>query len=188
MTSTKWLGFLLVLLLGLSLVMAATGQGQAPKRDKVRMYVVGPKGFLGAKGYVGHVARFGDRFVAWRFRDDERDGNEPNFLPSGNLLDVNDKYLGYDLRGNNKNVLVREARIPDDILWELVVGKIEGFGRQYRVENGELKGWWIGLGPLEPAEGANCWAKGSAPLGLVKEQKDAAGFHWNVTDRIDEGR
>ena len=58
------------------------------------------------------------------------------------------------------------------------------------MKNGELKGWWIGLGPMELAERDQLprGRRQCAPLVLVKDQKDAAGFHWSVADRIDEGR
>ena len=48
------------------------------------------------------------------------------------------------------------------------------------MKNGELKGWWIGLGPLEEVKGPH------ERLILVKDKKDAAEFDWE--DPKDEGR
>ena len=57
------------------------------------------------------------------------------------------------------------------------------------MKNGELKGWWIGLGPVEPAnEEARVPLDRlpRAPLILVEDKNDAAGFDWE--DPYEEGR
>jgi hypothetical protein len=98
------------------------------------------------------------------------------------MLEVDGQFLGYDLHGKNKSVLVRDGRGQDiqDLRWKLereVVRKQEErvLVKRFQVVNGALKGWWIGLGPLEPAKGDR---RPRACLILVKDKKDAAGFRW----------
>jgi hypothetical protein len=96
---------------------------------------------------------------------------------------VDDRYLGYDLGGKSKDVLARDGRAEDtrDIRWEVVGWEIvrtrDGSHsvRRFRVANGALKGWWVGLGATEPAKGDG---RPRARLVLVKDKKDAAGFNW----------
>ena len=192
MTLTRMLGlFGLLVGLALGLTMAA-GQGRRSQKHKVELIVFGPEGYLGAKGCIGKVVRDGDRFVAPRFRQGEGAAFHGNFEPGGDDLKVDDKYLGYDLRGENKNVLVREWD-RDSVQWELVRERIirqeKAELRQcFRVKNGELKGWWIGLGPLEEVKGDHPQRerRPRARLILVKDKKDAAEFDWE--DPKDEGR
>lgn|SRR5262249_16340276 len=192
MTSIKMLGALLALLMSLALIMTAAGQGRRSEKHKVELIVFGPEGYLGAKGCFGKVVRDGDRFVALRFRQGEGAAFNGNFEPGGDDLKVDDKYLGYDLRGENKDVLVREWD-RDSVQWELVRERIirqeKAELRQcFRVKNGELKGWWIGLGPLEEVKGDHPQRdrRPRARLILVKDKKDAAEFDWE--DPKDEGR
>ncbi len=179
MTTTKMLG-LVGLLLGLTVVPTtdAPVHGCAPGR-------YGVVSIFDSKGsYFGSVVRDGDRFVALRFRQGDRINRPRNFNKNPDTLEVDDKYLGYDLRGKNKNVLVRESRRPAirDIEWEFVSSEAKSpFLGYFRVKNGDLKGWWIGLGALEPAnkEGQSPWDRQPrAPLILVKDKKNAAGFDW----------
>ena len=185
MTSIKMLG-VFGLLLGWALVPIATNQGlgQPSKPRLVELLVLDNK----AKGF-GKVVRDGARFVALDCRKGDKIGFLGNFKvdPDLEVLRVDGAYLGYDLRGKNKKVLVR-AWSRQDIRWERVRSKKSPKGH-FRVKNGKLKGWWIGLGPVEPAkEGARVPLDRlpRAPLILVKDKKDAAGFNWE--DPYDEGR
>ena len=63
------------------------------------------------------------------------------------------------------------------------------FVRRLRVKNGELKNWWIGLGPVEKRKEEEPFRANRlprAPLILVKDKKDAAGFDWD--DPKDDGK
>lgn len=182
MTSIKILGSL-GLLLGLALVSIATNPilGRLNKRRLVDLTVFDNKGEA-----FGKVVRDGDRFVALDLRKDPKLGFLRNFEMHGiDTLEVDDNYLGYDLRGKNKNVLVREGS-GKDIRWELSleivhIQKERELVKRLRVKNGELKGWWIGLGPVEPAKKEEKTPRDKyprAPLILVKDKKDAAGFRW----------
>ncbi len=200
MTSTKMLGSL-GLLLGLALVQTtdAPGHGREPLR-------YGTMSVFDGKDYFGNVIRDGDRFVVIRFRQGDRIQRPRNFkIPAPGTLEVDDKYLGYDLRGKNKKVLVRgefyrhsdqEIRgefertgrpvrvdIRQDIRWEVVSSEKESpFFAYFRVKNGEMKGWWIGLGSVEQEKKGERLPRNRqgerAPLILVKDKKDAAGFRW----------
>jgi hypothetical protein len=185
LTSIKVFGSL-GLLLGLVLGSIATNRclGQPSKPHLVELLVLDNKG----NGF-GKVVRDDDRFVALDCRKDAKIGFLGNFkFAPGDELQVDGKYLGYDLRGENKNVLVREWN-RENVQWELVLSTRSPFKGRFRVKNSELKGWWIGLGPVEPAkEGARLPLDRlpRAPLILVKDKKDAAGFDWE--DPYDEGR
>jgi hypothetical protein len=166
---------------------AGPGHGRPPRRNLDELSVIAGKEFF------GQVVRDGDRFVALDLR--KREGLDPlgylhNFKEIGDELWVDDRALGYDLRGKSKNVLVRD-RSGEDNLWEFVPrkNKEEPFKGRFRVKNGALKGWWIGLGRLEPAKKGSELPRDQyprAPLILVKDEKDAAGFIWS-DDRDDEG-
>lgn len=185
MTTIKMLGSL-GLLVGLALVLTtdAPGNGYEPPR-------YGTMSVFDGKDYFGNVIHDGDRFVVIRFRQGDgiqRPRNHKSTFPD--TLEVDDKYLGYDLRGKNKNVLVRE-RSGDDTRWKFVSSEAERpyFG-YFRVKNGDLKGWWIGLGPIEQqkkGEGPAFDRLPRAPLILVKDKKDAAGFRWTQPEK-DDGR
>jgi hypothetical protein len=206
MTSIRILR-LLGLLVGLAIALTAADAGhyQSPERRLGRLAV------FDNKGYFGNVGLDGDRFVALRFRQGDGIPRPRNFKSTiADTLEVDDKYLGYDLRGKNKNVLVREewrrqsrqeikeefkrtgrpvqVDIRQDICWEFVSSEAKSpFSGYLRVKNGELKGWWIGLGPLEPAkkESDFLWEQyPHAPLVLVKDKKDAAGIR--STTGLDE--
>jgi hypothetical protein len=174
------------LLLGLALVPIATNQGlgQLSKPRLVELTVLDNKG----NGF-GKVVRDGDRFVALDCRPADKIGFLGNFkFAADGELYVDSKYLGNDLRGENKNVLVRGWN-RENVQWELVLSKRSPFKGRFRVKNGELKGWWVGLGPVEPAKGGARLPLDRlprAPLILVKDKKDAAGFDWE--DPYDEGR
>jgi len=184
MTSFRILGLLGLLVgLALGLITDAPGHGRPPKRR------LGSLTIFDKKGARGSVVLGDDRFVALFFRKgDEK--HIRNYEITGDMKQVNDKYLGYDLRAKNKNVLPREWRGRDrqDIHWEFVRSEEKSpFSGYSRVKNGELKGWWIGLGPLEPAkkESDFLWEQyPHAPLVLVKDKKDAAGM--SSTTWLDE--
>jgi hypothetical protein len=184
------------MLLGLALVSIAANHslGRLDERRLVDLIVLDNKG----EGF-GKVVCDGDRFVALDGRKDPKIGFLRNFDPGVDMLWVDDRYLGFDLCRKNKNVLVRElhgeVRGHDlqDIRWELVRHIVNRQGKEvlmkrFRVVNGELKGWWIGLGPLEKAKGDRLPhdRRQRAPLILVKDKEDAAGFLWE--DPHDEGR
>jgi hypothetical protein len=185
MTPTKTLGSL-GLLLSLALVpIAASGSlGQPSKPHLVELIVLDNKG----NGF-GKVVRDGDRFVALDCRKADKIGSLGNFkLAPEDELKVDGVHLGYDLRGANKNVLVRGWN-RESVQWELVLSRRSPFKGRFRVKHGELKGWWIGLGPVEPAKERARLPLDRlprAPLILVKDKKDAAGFDWE--DPYDEGR
>jgi hypothetical protein len=187
MTTTKRFG-LLGLLGGLALTLttaAGAGHGRPPKRSLVELSI------FDGKGFFGKVVRDGDRFVALRIRmGDDKLGYLDNFEKSDEELWVDDRSLGYDLRGKNKNVLVRE-RSAEDTRWEFVMSKKkeEPFRGRFRAKNGELKGWWIGLG-VEPGKKGSELPRDQYPrarLILVKDKKDAAGFSWSLGPP-DDGR
>jgi hypothetical protein len=191
MTSIKMLGSR-GLLLGLALLLLGTNlsPGQPSRPQGVDLLVIDSKG----DGF-GKVVRNGDHFVALDCRKGATIGFLGNFNPSVELLWVDNRYLGYDLRGKNKNVLVRElrgqvrARDLQDVEWDLVLAAKEPFKGRFRVKNGEMKGWWIGLGPVEKGEEEARLPRERlprAPLVLVKDKKDAAGFDWE--DPKDDGR
>jgi hypothetical protein len=179
MTSIKMLGLLGLLGgLALGLVTDAPGHERPPKRLLGSLYV------LDDKGHPWDIFRDGDQFVAVRVRkDDNRILPPRNFkITADDMMVVDEKYLGYDLRGKNKKVLVRE-RSGDDTDWELVISEAKSpvYG-YFRVKYGELKGWWIGLGAVEPEKKGEPLPRNRqglrAPLVLVKDKKDAAGFRW----------
>ena len=186
MTTTKKFG-LLGLLGGLALILTtATGVGQG-RPDK---YSLNELSVFDGKECFGQVVRDGDRFVALRALVGEKKlGYLHNFKESGDL-EVDNQSLGYDLGGQNKNVLVRE-KSGKDTEWELVYSKEkEPFRCRIRAKNGKLKGWWIGLGELEPAKKGSKLPRDQfprKPLVLVKDKKDAAGFLWPL-DPPDDGR
>jgi hypothetical protein len=144
------------------------------------------------KGFFGQVVRDGDRFVAIRaLVGEEKLGYLHNLEKTDEELWVDDRSLGYDLRGKNKNVLVRE-KSGEDTRWEFVRSnkKEEPFRGRFRAKNGELKGWWIGLGAVEPAKKGSELPRDQyqrARLILVKEKKNAVGFSWSL-DPPDAGR
>jgi hypothetical protein len=185
MTSIKMLGSL-GLLLGWALAPMAAHRslGQPSRPHLVELLVLDSKG----NGF-GKVVRDGDRFVALDCRKGDQIGFLGNFkFAPEDELQVDGKYLGYGLRGENKNVLVRGWN-RENVQWELVLSERSPFKGRFRVKHGALKGWWIGLGPVEPAkEGARLPLDRlpRAPLILVKDKKDAAGFDWE--DPFDEGR
>jgi hypothetical protein len=119
MTSIRILG-LLGLLIGLALVLttaAGADHGRPPKRSLVELSI------FDGKDFFGKVVRDGDRFVALRIRNGkDKLGYLDNFEKSGEELWVDDRSPGYDLRGKNKNVLVRE-RSGKDTRWEFVMSK-----------------------------------------------------------------
>jgi hypothetical protein len=185
MTSTKGLTSLLALLAGLALALtvAGPGSGQPPRgRGTVTAY--------DNQGQRWHVVRDGDRFVV-ALRARKSDGIPPrNFNMGGDgvWLQVDGRDLGYDLSGESKDVLV--PVVPDEravgpqevrramqaLRWECVPGrKGSPFRGYFRAKNGALKGWWIGLGPPEPAKKDG---RARARLVLVQDQKDALGFSW----------
>jgi hypothetical protein len=99
---------ILFLLLGLALVPIAANQGlgQLSTPRLVELTVLDKKG----NGF-GKVVRDGDRFIALACRPAEKIGFLGNFkFAADGELSVDGKYLGYDLRGENKNVLVQGAR------------------------------------------------------------------------------
>ncbi len=186
MTTTKMLGPLgLIGGMAMGLMTAGPGPGCPPQRP------LGSLTIFDKKDAFGYVVRDGDRFVALHFRKGEGIYLH-NFDPSIEL-EVDDKYLGYDLRGKNKNVLARVSRRPAirDIEWEFVSSAAKSpFLGYFRVKNGELKGWWIGLGPVERAkkeERPPFDRRPRAPLILVKDKEDAAGFRWSRPEK-DDGR
>jgi hypothetical protein len=188
MTTTKRFG-LLGLLGGLALILttaAGADHGRPPKRSLVEFSV------FDGKDFFGQVVRDGDRFVALRaLVGEEKLGYLHNFEKSDEELWVDDRSLGYDLRGKNKDVLVRE-RSAEDTRWEFVSSKNkeEPFRGRFRAKNGELKGWWIGLGAVEPGKKGSELPRDQYPrarLILVKDTKDAAGLSWSL-DPPDDGR
>jgi hypothetical protein len=175
MTSTNGLGALLAPLAGAALALTAAGPGQgqgSPKNRAVELSVSTDK------GYFGVVVRDGDRFVALRFRRGEGGAPIRTFKKSGNMLKVDGMYLGYDLGGKSKDVLARDGLAEDlrDIRWEVALKRgSREVERNFRVANGALKGWWVGLGPAKPAKAGG---RERARLILVKDREDAAGFSW----------
>ena len=107
MTSIKMLG-LLGLLGGLTLVATTDAPGHGCEPGKYGVLMIYDK-----KDAFGFVIRDGDRFVAVRVRKDARVPPR-NFKKVVQFLELDDKLLGYDLRGKNKNVLVRE-KSGDDV-------------------------------------------------------------------------
>ena len=104
MTSLRMLGSR-GLLLGLALVSIATNQGlgQPSKPRRVELLVLDSKA-----NAFGKVVSDGDRFVALDCRKGDKIGDLSNFrFATEDKLQVDGKYLGYDVRGENKNVLVR---------------------------------------------------------------------------------
>jgi hypothetical protein len=185
MTSIKILGQL-GLLVGLALVLttgSGADHGPPPKR------ILGELTIFDGKDAFGYVVCDDDRFVALHFRKGEGIYLH-NFQKSGDRLEVDGKDLGYDLDPKNKNVLVRE-KYGKDTQWEFVRGEEKTpFRGYFRAKNGELKGWWIGLGPIEPAKKGSKLPRDQyprAPLILVKDKKEAAGFSYSL-DPPDDGR
>jgi hypothetical protein len=104
MASIKMLGLLGLLGgLALGLVADAPGQGRPPER------LLGSLSVLDDKGHPWDVVLDDGRFVAVRVRNGPGFHHFRNFKSTfADTLEVDDKYLGYDLRGENKNVLGRE--------------------------------------------------------------------------------
>jgi hypothetical protein len=210
MTSIKIL-CLMGLLGGLALGLVT----DAPGDERPPEHLLGSLWTLDDKGDPWDIFRDGDRFVAVRVNKSAGILPPRNFKRTfADTLEVDDKYLGYDLRGENKNVLVRgewsrqsdqdiqeefkrtgrpvRVDIREDIRWGFVSSEAKSpdFG-YFRVKNGELKDWWIGLGPVEPAKEGEQLPRNRqgprAPLVLVKDKKDAAGFRW-TTSKDEESR
>ena len=182
MTSIRILG-LLGLLGGLAIGLTR----DAPGHERKPKHLLGTMSVFDGKDYFGNVIRDGDRFVG--DRNQRPDNYESMF--SDNIV-VDGKYLGYDLRGKNKNVLVREES-GDDTSWTFVSSEAKSpFSGYLRVKNGDLKGWWIGLGPVEPAKKGEELPRNRrgprAPLILVKDKKDAAGEDSYTPEKDDDNR
>jgi hypothetical protein len=95
-------------------------------------------------------------------------------------MEVDGRYMGYDLEGKSKEVLARQRR-GGSTQWVKHGGR---FSMTLEVRNGTLKGWWVGLKVIKekPEPGKPALAR----LVLVKDKKDAAVFDWE--DPYDEGR
>src|SRR5262249_45751437 len=120
MTSIKMLGLLGLLGgLALGLVTDAPGHERPPKR------LLGTLTIFGKKDVYGDVVCGGDdRFVALHFRKGKAIYLHNFKISADDMLVVDDKYLGYDLRGKNKNVLVRE-RSGKDTDFEFVRSEVK---------------------------------------------------------------
>lgn len=161
----------LLAILALGLVVGDVGHSRPPPRD-VELNIRG-----GADHYwkVNHDGRM---FLAVRIRKGTTSPIYDNFRETNDGMRVGGRYMGYDLTGRSKNVLARTAG-GQDTKWQKVGSRFE---MRLRVPQGPWKGWWIGLGPLEPAKAGQL---PQARLVLVEAKKDAAAFRWG--DPYDEG-
>jgi hypothetical protein len=153
---------------------AGLGHGQTPKKRDVELTARGPN-------FSGRVDQAGDGFVAEHYGKDNRYEYKHNFRSSAGRMRVGGRYMAYDPEGRSKDVLAREDGDGEDTRWE-TEKPARGLGVCLRVPKGPLKGWWVGLGPAEPAKGGR---PARAKLVLVKDKKDAAVFRW--PDPWDEG-
>jgi hypothetical protein len=171
MTSTRPLIALAALLAGLALGLGAAGPGagQPPRGVDLESRE--------GKDHFWKITRDGDRFVAVRIGKGDKAPIYKNFRPGLDGMKVGDMHMAYDPDGRTKELRAR-PRYGEDTEWDKVGGR---FGMRLRVPKGPLKGWWVGLGPLEPAR------EGQLPrarLMLVEDRKDAAVFTW--PDPVDD--
>ena len=117
MTTTKRFT-LLGLLGGLALLLTVAAEaGHGRPRNK---YSLNELNICGGKDFSGWVVCDGDCAMALPIRkSDNKLGYLHNFKHLEDELWVDNRYLGYDLRGKNKNVLVPE-KSGEDTRWEFV--------------------------------------------------------------------
>jgi hypothetical protein len=176
MTSTRALGHLLASMAGIALVLGGpiSGRCQLRNEELVELFIEDSK----SPSWIVRVSD--NQVIAEKFRPGDRTHVVRNFEESADWMEVDGRYMGYDLEGRSKSVLARERR-DESTGWEKTGytsrQKNGGrFGMRLRARNGAFKGWWVGMEVTKdkPEPGKPALAR----LVLVEHEKDAVVFRW----------